>query len=95
MYAMSVEFLGPEPIYRQIAAILRERIENGTYRPGYPIPSTAALCDEFGVTHRTVRAATKILVEEGLLVGAVGRGMFVTDPETRRAPAGRDGDAAE
>lgn len=76
---MGHEFLGPEPIYRQIAAILRARIADGTYRPGYPIPSTARLCDEFEVTHRTVRAATALLVDEGLLVGAVGRGMYVTD----------------
>lgn len=87
---MAHEFLGPEPIYRQIAAILRTRIADGTYRPGYAIPSTAALCEEFGVTHRTVRAATALLVDEGLLVGAVGRGMFVARPEDRQA----DGDDA-
>ncbi|GGP98283.1 DNA-binding GntR family transcriptional regulator [Actinomadura coerulea] len=81
---MAYEFLGPEPIYRQIAAILRARIADGAYRPGYAIPSTSALCEEFGVTHRTVRAATRLLVDEGLLVGAVGRGMFVSRPEDRQ-----------
>lgn len=81
---MAYEFLGPEPIYRQIAAILRARIADGTYRPGYAIPSTHELCEEFGVTHRTVRAATRLLVDEGLLVGAVGRGMFVARPEDRQ-----------
>ncbi|MFC5753397.1 winged helix-turn-helix domain-containing protein [Actinomadura rugatobispora] len=76
-----MEWLGPEPIYRQLAALLIERIESGTYRPGYPIPSTAALCDEFDISHKTVRAATAILVERGLLVGAPGRGMFVVDQD--------------
>lgn len=83
VFHMGHEWLGPEPIYRQLAAILRARIADGTYRPGYPIPSTAAICEEFGITHRTARAATKLLVDEGLIVGAVGRGMFVTDPDSR------------
>ena len=81
-----MEFLGPEPIYRQIAATLRTRIEDGTYRPGHPIPSTAALCDEFQVSHKTVRAAVVVLVEQGLVVTAHGRGVYVTDSTK---PAGR------
>lgn len=78
---MGWEFLGPEPIYRQIADILRARIDDGTYEPGRPIPSTAALVEEFGYSHKTIRAATALLVEEGRLVGAVGRGMYVTGSE--------------
>lgn len=78
---MGWEFLGPEPFYRQIAAELRRRITDGTYQPGHAIPSTAALCDEFGVSHKTIRAATGLLVEEGHLIGAVGRGMYVPLPD--------------
>lgn len=85
---MGYEWLGPEPIYRQLAAILRGRITGGTYQPGYPIPSTAALVEETGVTARTVRRAVAILVEEGLLVGSPGRGMYVTDPKDRPKPDG-------
>jgi GntR family transcriptional regulator len=84
---MSAEWLGPEPIYRQLARILAARIQDGTYRPGHPIASTAALCEEFSVSHKTVRAATAILVEQGLLVGAPGRGMYVTGTDGI-APAG-------
>lgn len=84
---MEYEWLGPEPIYRQLAAVLRARITDGTYKPGYPIPSTRALVTEFGVTARTVRRAVEILTNEGLLVGAVGRGMYVTRPEDRPAAA--------
>jgi DNA-binding GntR family transcriptional regulator len=80
---MAWEFRGPDPLYKQIATELRSRIERGVYQPGYAIPSNSALCEEFGVTHRTARMAVEILVEEGLLVGAVGRGMFVTDPDSR------------
>jgi GntR family transcriptional regulator len=78
-----MEWLGPEPIYRQLAEVLAGRIADGTYLPGHPIPSTAALCAEFGVSHKTVRAATEILEERGLLIGAQGRGRFVARPEDR------------
>lgn len=77
---MEWEFLGPEPIYRQIAAILRARIQDGTYRPGYPIPSTAALSDEFGYSPKTIRAAVAVLVDEQLVTGATGRGVYVNQP---------------
>lgn len=84
------EFLGPEAIYRQIASILRARIERGTYPPGHAIPSTAALCAEFEVSHKTVRAAVRVLVDEGLVVTAHGRGVYVTDAATGSTPpAGR------
>lgn len=32
---------GPEPIYRQIAAVIAERIDDGTYAPNRRIPSEA------------------------------------------------------
>lgn len=81
---MEWEFLGPEPIYRQIAAILRARIQDGTYRPGYPIPSTSALSDEFGYSHKTIRAAVAVLVDEQLVTGATGRGVYVNQPDGDR-----------
>ncbi|MFI0371111.1 winged helix-turn-helix domain-containing protein [Actinomadura sp. 1N219] len=54
------------------------RRQDGTYQPGHAIPSTAALCDEFEVSHKTVRAAVGVLVEQGLVVTADGRGVYVT-----------------
>lgn len=82
---MDHEWLGPEPIYRQLAAILRTRIQNGTYRPGHPIPSTRGLAAEFSVTPKTVRRAVDILTSEGLLIGSRGRGMFVPLPDDESA----------
>ncbi len=74
---MSVDLLGPEPIYRQIAAVIARRISEGTYEPRRAIPSEVALCDEFGVSRNTVRAAVKLLNEQGLVVTVMGRGTFV------------------
>ncbi|XVQ83178.1 GntR family transcriptional regulator [Microbispora siamensis] len=74
---MSIDLLGPEPIYRQIAAVIAQRIEDGTYVPRRAIPSEAALCDEFDVSRNTVRAALRVLAEQGLIVSVMGRGTFV------------------
>ncbi len=68
---------GPEPIYRQIAAVIAERIDDGTYAPNRRIPSEAQLCEEFGVTNKTVRAGIALLVEAGRLRPVKGRGVFV------------------
>ncbi|WP_327047317.1 GntR family transcriptional regulator [Microbispora sp. NBC_01189] len=74
---MSIDLLGPEPIYRQIAAVIAQRIEDGTYGPRRAIPSEAALCAEFDVSRNTVRAALRVLAEQGLIVSVMGRGTFV------------------
>lgn len=74
---------GPEPLYRQLAAVLRERITDGTYPANRRIPSEAQLATEFGVHRSTVRQALDILREEGRIVGVQGRGTFVMpDPPT-------------
>lgn len=72
-----LDLLGPEPLYEQIAAILRRRIARGTYAPRRAIPSTAQLCDMFGVSAPTIRAAIKILKDEDLIVARQGKGTFV------------------
>ncbi|MFD0774791.1 winged helix-turn-helix domain-containing protein [Streptomonospora algeriensis] len=68
---------GPEPLYSQVAGIVRGRIKDGTYRPNQRVPSESELGDEFDVSRRTVRAAYAILLEEGLIVTSPGRGTFV------------------
>lgn len=67
------------PIYQQVAAIVRERIQNGTYAPAHAIPSAAALHAEFGVALLTVRSALRVLEAEGLTRTVPRRGTFVLD----------------
>lgn len=78
---MSIDLLGPEPIYQQIAAVITKRIKDGTYPPRRAIPSEAALGEEFDVSRNTVRAAIRLLAEQGLVVTVAGRGTFVKGPE--------------
>ena len=72
---------GPEPMYQQIAGILRARIADGTYPPRTPIPSAALLCEEFGVSRRTAISAVDVLREQGLVKGVVGKGTYVEADE--------------
>lgn len=80
---VEIDHEGREFPYRQLAAILRARIKDGTYRPGKPIPSLTHLTGEYGLALTTVRRAIDILEEEGLVERIAGRGTFVTRPQDR------------
>lgn len=69
-----------EPVYRQIAAWLRQRIEAGEFRPGEdPLPSEKDLVDLFGVARDTARHAVEVLRDEGLVQTIPHRGTYVID----------------
>ncbi len=74
---MTVDQWSTEPIYRQIAAILRAKIESGEYAPGDKLPSEPRLQQEHGFARDTIRHAIKLLREENLVVTLPGRGTFV------------------
>lgn len=81
-----VDVDGPEPIFRQIAAILSARIAAGVYPPNRKIPSESEICAEFDVSRKTARAATKLLSDAGLVRTVRGKGTYVV------APTGAAGD---
>lgn len=74
-----VDPLGPEPIYRQVAIVLAGRIESGAYPANRAIPSEAKLCEEFDTSRNTVRAAIRILIDDGLVRPVKGKGVFVIE----------------
>jgi DNA-binding GntR family transcriptional regulator len=74
---MEYDPLAPVPRYRQIAGILRERIESGDLEPDRPIPSEASIQQEFGVARETARRAVKLLRDEGWVVTVPGLGTYV------------------
>jgi DNA-binding GntR family transcriptional regulator len=73
-----IDPLGPLPPYRQIAAILRRRIESGQYPPDTRIPTESELMDAFEVARTTARRAIAALREEGLIYTVPQRGSYVT-----------------
>ena len=66
------------PLYIQVASALRRRIETGQWQPGQKISTLEELEQEFEVARVTVRQATEILQNEGLVQRQQGRGTFVT-----------------
>lgn len=68
----------PIPLYHRIYVILRERIVNGTYRPGETVPPEAELMASFGVSRITAKRALDELAAEGLVERMRGRGTMVT-----------------
>ncbi len=66
-----------EPAYAQLANILRGQIANGEFRPGDQLPSESQLCRRYGISPMTVRRSINILVDQGVVSAAQGRGTFV------------------
>lgn len=64
-------------LHVQVAAVLKERIQNGLWPHGSSLPSEKDLCAEFDVARGTVRQALQTLENDGLLRREQGRGTFV------------------
>lgn len=76
---VTVDQYAEDALYRQLAALLREQITSGELQPGDWLPSESRLEQEHGISRGTVRAALKLLAEEGLVATRSGRGTFVRD----------------
>jgi GntR family transcriptional regulator len=72
-----------EPLYVQLAALLRRKIERGELAGR--VPSEPTLVQEYGVSRGTAGRAVQILVDDGLVRYSSGRGAFVI-PKSERTP---------
>jgi DNA-binding GntR family transcriptional regulator len=69
---------GMASAYRTIYLDLRRRLANGEWGVGDQLPAIAELMDHYGTPSlNTVRAAQKLLADEGLVRSEQGRGVFV------------------
>ncbi|WP_405769377.1 GntR family transcriptional regulator [Actinacidiphila glaucinigra] len=68
---------GPVPPYRQIADALRAEIADGAIPVGRRIPTIIEMEDRFGVARDTLRKATQVLKDEGLVETVQGMGIYV------------------
>jgi hypothetical protein len=66
------------PVYVQLANLLRQGIQDGTYPPDRALPSIRTLQQTYEVADGTVQKALRILKDEGLAHTVQGRGVFVT-----------------
>lgn len=74
-----------------IASLMRQSIEEGTYRRFDRLPPSRQLAASLGVARNTLRDALYQLEKEGLLETRAGSGTYVTAPEQDRIPEAVEG----
>ncbi len=70
---------GGPPMYAQLYALFRQRIESGEWTVHERIPALEELMTEFHVARVTLRHALGLLEAEGLIQRQQGRGTFVVE----------------
>jgi GntR family transcriptional regulator len=74
------------PLWEQLDAILREKIDNGVWKTGEMIDSENELSKEYNISRMTVRNVILRLVQEGLLYRVPGKGTFIKEPKIPTKP---------
>ena len=69
--------MAADPMYRQIAEVLRRQIETGELAPGQQLRTELELREEHNASRNTVRDAVKWLTALGLVETRPGQGTFV------------------
>ncbi|WP_426364093.1 GntR family transcriptional regulator [Streptomyces sp. E-08] len=68
-----------KPVWPQVAAELRRRLDAGEWKAGERFPAVNQLAAELDVVPSTVQKAVVALREEGRVYTELGRGSFVAD----------------
>lgn len=74
---MQIDYESGEPVYLQIARLIRDQIIKGELPVGAQIPSGNEIQQSKGVTRMTYQHAVDQLRDAGLVVTRPGRGSFV------------------
>jgi DNA-binding GntR family transcriptional regulator len=78
---VTIDHDAEEPLYLQLAAILRSAIGSGEL--DRRVPSVKTLTQQYGIAQGTAERALAVLREEGLIRSRMGRGHFVVPPAER------------
>lgn len=73
----------PLPLYQQLAELLSRQITGGGLSVGARLPSEPELAKEHGIGRPTVRQATELLVQRGLVERRRGSGTYVRSAPRR------------
>lgn len=68
------------PLYFQLAAVLKVRLEVESWEPGARFASEREIEEEFKVSRAVIRPALDLLVGDGAIVRVKGSGAFVAPP---------------
>ena len=68
-----------EPLYARLKERIIQDVETGVFKAGDRLPSQRELCQQFNMSHMTVRRAIDELVAEGVVFGIPGKGLYVSE----------------
>lgn len=74
-----IDPMSGEPVYQQLARLLRGQIASGEIKPRTPLPSAKTLAQQHGIAVGTVMRAFDVLRSEGLVRTIPGRGVWVIE----------------
>jgi GntR family transcriptional regulator len=77
----------PRPVYIQIAAAIKEQIQQGMLQPGDELPSVRDLARDLDINLHTARHAYQLLREQGVVLLRLGSRARIAS--LREAPADR------
>ncbi|MGD0374333.1 MAG: GntR family transcriptional regulator [Streptosporangiaceae bacterium] len=86
--------MAEQPLYRQIAEDLRQKIESGAVARGSQLPTELELREQHNASRNTIRDAVKWLITRGLVETRPGQGTFVVekiDPYVTELSSGSGG----
>jgi GntR family transcriptional regulator len=72
-----MEWSEGQPIYRQLRDLVMQRVMDGSFAEGQPIPSVRQVALDYRINHLTVGRAYQELVDMGLLERRPGLGTYV------------------
>lgn len=78
---MSLDHDAEQPLYEQLADLLRAQIEGGEIERR--VPSVKTLTEAYGIAQGTAERALAVLRDEGLIRSRMGRGHFVVPASER------------
>jgi GntR family transcriptional regulator len=67
------------PLYARLKERIIQDVESGQVKPGDRLPSQRELCQQFQMSHMTVRRAIAELITEGMIYAIPGKGLYVTE----------------
>ncbi|WP_329456476.1 GntR family transcriptional regulator [Streptomyces sp. NBC_01497] len=73
-----------EPLWVQAAAVIEQRVADGTLPPGRRLPAERELCAQLDISRVTLRRALTHLGEQGVLRNSHGRGWYAAGESARQ-----------
>ena len=77
--ALELDRASKKPLYQQLQALIRSRIEDGGFTESTKLPASRALAAQLGINRNTVTNAYEELTKTGHVRSHVGQGTFVSE----------------